>query len=182
MRRRRFLASALAVTTPLAAGCARPAESEEPPTPPKIDRQTPTSGLVPSLPVPEVTSIVKSGIESAPESVPDVEALETALEERGVRVVDLTEHDEFVALTQAVDSFVGEGIARSIGVVAGVYAAFVAEADDPVPLSVTLERDGSTFGEYAVASPWAEEYLAGETTTKEFAEKVRDTVKTKTKS
>jgi hypothetical protein len=181
VRRRRFLAGTLAVVTPLAAGCARPAESEEPPTPPEIDRKTPTSGLVPSLPVSGVKSKIESGIESAPASVPDVEAFEAALDERGVRVVDLKEYDEFLSLTHGVDALVDEGVARSIGVVAGVYAAFVAEADDPVPLSVTLEREGSTIGEYAVASPWAEEYLAGETTTKEFAEKVRDTVKTKTK-
>lgn len=181
MRRRPFIASAVAAT-PLVAGCARPVESEDRETPPEIDRQTPTSRLVPSLPVAEVKSVTESGVESAPESVADLDALEAALVERGVGVVDLTEHDEFVSLTQAVDSFADEGVARSLGVVAGAYAGFVAESDDPVPLSVTLEHDGSTMGEYAVAAAWAEEYLSGETTAKEYGEKVLGTVKTKTEA
>ena len=181
VRRRHFVAS-VAAATPLVAGCARPVESGSDTTtktPPKIQRQTPTSRLVPSLPVTEVKSIAASGVESAPESVDGLDAFESAIDERGVDVVDSTEYETFVSLTQAIDSFADEGVARSLGVVSGTYAAYVDATDEPGPLSVTLEHEGSTMGEYAVAAEWAEEYLADETTAKEYGEKVLGTVKTK---
>ncbi|MFC5970701.1 hypothetical protein ACFPYI_05080 [Halomarina salina] len=182
MRRRHFVVS-VAAATPLAAGCARPVESGSDTatkTPPKIQRQTPTSRLVPSLPVPEVKSIAESGVESAPDSVDGFDSFAAALDERGVDVVDGSEYETFVSLTQAVDSFADEGVARSLGVVAGTYATYVEAVDEPGPLSVTLEHEESTMGEYAVAVEWAEEYLADETTAKEYGEKVLGTVKTKT--
>jgi hypothetical protein len=181
VRRRSFLTSVAAVSPAVVAGCARPVSSgdEAKRTPPKIDRQTPTSRLVPSLPVTEVKSVAAAGVESAPESVADLAAFERALRERALTVERLTEHDTFLSLKRSVDSFGEAGIARSAGVVAGVYAAYVSETGGPSSLSVTVTHEASTIGTYAVARAWATEYLADETTKKEYAEKVLGTVETK---
>lgn len=181
MNRRTFLASAAAgASTVGTAGCARPVGSDtETKTPPKIDQQTPTSGVVPSLPVSEVKSVTESAIESAPSSVADLDAFEAALTNAGVSDVGLTEHDKFLSLSHAVSHDAAGSVARTLGTTAGVYAALVETSGDDRPLSVSVSVAGEVAGEYAVPPEWATEYRTGETTAKEYGEKVLGTVKTK---
>lgn len=176
MYRRTFVASAAAATVAVTAGCARPVETDPGrKTPPKIDQQTPTSRLVPSLPVPEVKATVASAIDSAPESA-SLETFESTLADHADGAT-LSEYDEHLSLTYTVGQ--SGGVARTVGVTAGTYAAYVEATDDARPLSVSLLADGRTVGEYAVPPEWAVEYRTGTTTAKEYAEKVLGTLKTK---
>jgi hypothetical protein len=179
--RRRFLRGVVAgAPLSVVAGCARPVESaaEDGSSPPKISRKTPTSGLVPSLPVTEVTGVIADGVEAAPRSAEGPDSFGPTLDEHGVTVLKTTAHDSYLSLKQATGPLADGGLARSLGTVAGVYAGVV-ESAAPGPLSVTLRRDGSKIGGYNVAPEWAEAYLADETTATVYGEKVRDTLKTK---
>lgn len=182
VRRRTFLASAAAVaSTVVTAGCAQPVENdakEKTKTPPKIERKITTSGLVPSLPVSEVKAITASAIESAPTSIADPGAIETALHEVGLDGAKLSEYDTFLSLTHSNAAGEDGGIARTLGTVAGTYAGYIHAAGDERPLSVTVKADGKSVGEYAVAAKWAAEYSAGTTSAKEYGEKVLSTTKT----
>jgi hypothetical protein len=192
--RRALIRRAAAASAAVAAGCTSPVGTDskegvgrdagpESPSPPAIDQQTPTSGVVPSLPVAEVKAIVASGIESAPESVADLAAFETALGERDVEDAALSEHQSHLSLSHAVDrpdgSGGGGGVAGALGVVAGTYAAYV-DAGDWRPLSVEVTRSGPSIGTYAVAPEWVSEYTSGRTTAKAYGEKVLGTVKMST--
>jgi hypothetical protein len=179
--RRRFLRGVVAgAPLSVVAGCARPVESvaTDGSSPPKISRKTPTSGLVPSLPVTEVKGVIADAVGAAPRSAEGPDSFESVLDDRDVTVLKTTAYDSYLALEQATGSLADGGLAWSLGTVAGVYAGVV-ESAAPGPLSVTLRRDGSTIGAYNVAPEWAEAYLAGEMSARVYAEKVRDTLKTK---
>jgi hypothetical protein len=177
--RRRALLAAVAGSGAALAGCAESAGPSPTETPPDVKAQTPVSGSVPDLPSREVKTIVGKRIEAAPDAVPDVDAFEAALVERDVDVRELSEKDDFVSLHHAVEAFTAAGVADPLGVVAGVYAAYVPEVDDPTPLSAAVEHAGETAGEYAIATTWAEEYDSGAITAKEYGEMVLGTLKTK---
>lgn len=177
--RRRALLAALAGSGAALAGCAESAEPPPTETPPEVKEETPVSGSVPDLPVREVKGVVETRIEETPDSIPDADAFEAALVERDVDVRELSEKDDFVSLHHAVEAFTAAGVADPLGVVAGVYAAYVPEIDDHAPLSASVDHAGETAGEYAIATTWAEEYDSGAITAKEYGEKVLGTLKTK---
>lgn len=177
MRRRAFLAALAAGTPP--AGCAQPVESESEKTPPDVKEKTPAGGPALDLPVEEVRDVAAAGVEAAPDRVGDGAAFEAALEEREVAVEDVSEKDDLLSVHHAVESFAGGGLAEPLGVVAGVYAAYVRTVDDPVPLAATVLHGGEAVGEYAIPPTWAEEYDSGAITAGAYAEKVLKTVKTK---
>ena len=178
MRRRPLLGALLAAGTPLA-GCARPVESDSEKTPPDVHERTPAGESVPDLPVEEVKDVATAGVEAAPDAVGGPEEFEAALEERGVAVESVSEKPDFLSVHHAVDSFAGAGLAEPLGIVAGVYAAYVPEVDDPTLLSAAVEHAGETAGEYAIATTWAEEYDSGAITAEEYGEMVLGTLKTK---
>lgn len=178
MRRRPLLGALLAGGTPLA-GCARPVESDSEKTPPEVNEKTPAGESAPDLPVEEVKDVAAAGVEAAPDAVEGPEEFEAALEERGVAVESVSEKPDLLSVHHAVDSFAGGGLAEPLGIVAGVYAAYVGTVDDPVVLAASVLHDGEAVGEYAIPPTWAEEYNAGAITATEYAEKVLKTVKTK---
>lgn len=62
-----------------------------------------------------------------------------------------------------------EGLMRSLGVVAGGYAALVDAGLDAEKLKASLlDPDGRVYGEYEIPTDYAERYNAGEITAKEY--------------
>ena len=194
MNRRQFLRGGIGVGAAALAGCTDENLSEAEREPAFVDG--PVDEEEADLPVEQRLGAAADAIGEADGArIPDVDALEAFLEERGLSVehleettdefageeadpeVEVSEHDPVVALEYVEDP--AEGLVRSLGLVAGGYARLVDAGTESRKLDATrLTRDGDEFGAFEVRTPWAEEYNAGALTAREYAAEVLESAET----
>lgn len=177
--RRRFLRAGLGLAAaPIVAGCTEDVGEEFP-----ENREWPTTELAPELPVRERADVVAEGVEATadatarePDDLPDLVG-EHAPE------VDLrfVQRERDVLRVGYVDpERRSRGDLRTVGLLAGVYAALVDAGDDATALSVEiLDPAPSSYGVATAESEWAERYLAGDLSAREYGELVAGTIASK---
>lgn len=195
MNRRQFLRGGIGIgAVTLVAGCTDENLQEAEREPAFVDG--PVAEEEADLPVEQRLGVAADGVREADGAeIPDVDALEAFLDERGLAVesleertdefagdeadpeVEVSEHDPVVALEYVDDP--AEGLVRSLGVVAGGYARLVNAGTESRKLDATrLTAGGDEFGEFEVRTPWAEEYNAGALTAREYAAEVLESAET----
>lgn len=167
------------VPTGLSAGCAKTA-GDSPGTPTPAKRQTSVQDRLPDLPVADRWDVVGRAVEAAARTeVSDAAGFEAAVEDGGPKVTSLKTTPSLVELTGAPAPTEG-GVARTVGLVAGAYAAFVRSGATVTRLNGTLETSGGEpFGSFQVTTDWAERYLRGAWSAEAYGEAVLGTLKTK---
>lgn len=120
----------------------------------------------------ETESIIETPLEEV-----DEEAEEEVVDEGNVEegLVEAT----IVELEYVIEERTEEGAARTIGIVAGAYAALLEAGHDSELLEATvLGPTDVPFGSYEIEGTWAEEYNAGELGAAEYGNEVLTTVQT----
>lgn len=112
------------------------------------------------------------------------DAFAAFLEEEGLTVehAEPTEvHGETVLELEYVpEAAIEEGNGRSVGLVAGAYAALVRGGFDGHELDATmLDADDRPFGSFAALTTWAEDYDAGAVTARTYASDVLHTLESR---
>ena len=151
------------------------------------------------LPVDQRIEVVEDGILRAEDAeIEDTDGLEAYLEEEGLSVEDLSEEEKVVeelpeieiedvdvitndehgelpvlSLEYVRPDAIETGALDDMGVVAGGYAALVDAGPDAELLEATVvDSNREPFGSFDVLTPWAEEYVEGTITAREYGHKV----------
>lgn len=167
MNRRTYLARYVAPGLAIAlAGCTEQSLEAAKEKPPWIDPYVDEEEI--ELPTTQKYGITAEAVERAEgETFEDPEEFEAYLEEAGLAVESLGEKEEhgetILELEYVVEEAIEEGNARSVGAVAGGYAALVRGGYDGDELEASiLGPDGAKFGEFEILTERAEEYNDGE--------------------
>ena len=137
------------------------------------------------LPVEREFDVVAEGIERAEGATfENPEGFEEYLLESGIAVESIEEKEEdgetLLELEYVREETIEEGNARSLGVVAGGYAALVRGEYDGDELKASLlDPDGQKFGEFEIKTEWAEAYDEGEKTAATYGGKVLHTLESR---
>lgn len=182
MRRRALLARGGALGCSLAlAGCTTDALRDAQRPPPLFEG----AGLESvDLPVTQPLGVAEAGIErTATAEIDSPDALAAVLRDRGLDVLDLTAAGDgevsLVSLQYRAQGATRQGLMHQLGDVAGGYAALAAAEQAGERLTATVfDRSDEAFGAYEIRRPWAEAYLDGETTAREYADEIGITVET----
>lgn len=158
----------------LLAGCTEDVGEELPP-----NREWPVSEYVPELPVEERKSTVADRIEeTAAADVEEPGDIPAAVSD-GLSIESVAEEREVLHVEYASSERYGSGDLHHVASLAGAYAALVEAGYDAAMLSITVLDDApSSYGHATVETAWAEAYVAGDLTAKEYGEHVAGTVET----
>lgn len=182
MRRRTLLSHCALLCGTATAGCTTTAleEAERPPPP--------LEGFGVSnvdLPVTQPLGVAAAEIERlAAATIDTPAAFAAALDAHQLTVRDLTVEThaggETLSLHYTPSDAGDRGLMSHLGAVAGGYAALVDAGHESDPLEVTIhDATGDAFGTYESRRSWAESYLDGTTTAREYAEEIDVTVETR---
>lgn len=185
MRRRTFLRSAACVGLPIAtAGCLEAeleaAEQEPPPVSDLFSHEEI------DLPVRQQLEVAADAIERAHEAgVDDHESFEAILAEEDVEVESIApvtkDGEPVLEVEYVATEDVGRGFVERMGLVAGGFASLVNAGEEAERLEASeLDPGGDKYGSFDVERPWAEEYLAGELSDREYAGEVLSTAESAT--
>jgi hypothetical protein len=155
------------------AGCVDESGEELPP-----NAKTPVTEYVPALPVRERLDVLEEGIVAlSDEEIATLEELASALEDHGVAIERVAEELEVVTVEFVSSRRVDAGKLHDVGPIAGAFAALIRSGFETTALEITiLDRASTSFGAATAESAWAERYVAGELTAKEYGELVADTI------
>lgn len=181
MRRRTVMrrgGAAVVGTLPLA-GCTTDALSAAERPPPPLERHG-VENL--DLPVTQPLAVAAAGIERGRTAgVDSPEALVTAVESEGLHVSEVgratSAGESLLSLEYAPAGGSSRGLMGHLGVVAGAYTALVDAVDGPRTFEATV-TDGVPVGTYEIERRWAESYLDGTATVREYAADVVRTLET----
>lgn len=136
------------------------------------------------LPVRQPLGVAEEGIErGARADIADVDEFGAYLDESDVTVEHLEETTEagehLLSLEYVLDDRSDRGLMHHLGLVAGGYAALVADGHDGEKLEAhLLDSSSREFGAYEIRRHWAVEYNDDVLTAREYADEIAVTVET----
>lgn len=181
MNRREFLSrGALVAGTVALGGCTEHVLEEAESKPPVFDDVYDETEV--DLPVPQRFEVAEEGtLQTEGTTFEDPEEFWAYLDGQGLLVETLRRTVEdgtrILELEYADEAFVDRGLTYSLGRISGGYAALVAGEHPVDELDASIHTSGGVeFGEFEIATEWAERYLDGELTAARYAGMVYDTV------